>query len=165
MAAVWVRCLAVLLAVLVLAVDVVLLSAERGDRTEGDRGTIETVATPAAATPSSPTPWPCVGLCASSAAYPHFQTDDAILAFTLAAYDAPGAGTVVPLADDPTPTAELAEFGADGAACDAAYPDFCIPPSWLVGDLDCADIAGWGFTVRSPDAHRLDPDVDGIGCE
>jgi hypothetical protein len=51
------------------------------------------------------------------------------------------------------------------ASCDPSYPDFCIPPVWEVGDLDCADIgAGW-FTVYQPDPHHLDGDYDGYGCE
>ncbi|MDY7014828.1 MAG: thermonuclease family protein, partial [Cyanobacteriota bacterium] len=41
--------------------------------------------------------------------------------------------------------------------------DFCIPP--LGPDLDCTDIKQKNFTVRPPDPHRLDGDLDGIGCE
>ena len=48
---------------------------------------------------------------------------------------------------------------------DPSYPDFCIPPDWEVGDLDCADIAGAWFTVYQPDPHYLDGDYDGYGCE
>ena len=51
-------------------------------------------------------------------------------------------------------------------SCDwASYPDFCIPPAWEVGDLDCADIAGAWFTVYQPDPHYFDGDYDGYGCE
>jgi hypothetical protein len=47
----------------------------------------------------------------------------------------------------------------------ASYPDFCIPPVWEVGDLDCTDIAGAWFTVNQPDPHYLHGDYDGYGCE
>ena len=51
-------------------------------------------------------------------------------------------------------------------SCDwTSYPDFCIPPAWEVGDLDCADIAGAWFTVNQPDPHSFDGDYDGFGCE
>ena len=50
-------------------------------------------------------------------------------------------------------------------SCDPSYPDFCIPPVWEVGDLDCADIAGAWFTVYQPDPHSFDGDYDGYGCE
>jgi hypothetical protein len=50
-------------------------------------------------------------------------------------------------------------------SCDPSYPDFCIPPIWEVGDLDCADIAAAWFTVNQPDPHYLDGDYDGYGCE
>ena len=55
---------------------------------------------------------------------------------------------------------------ASQSSCDwASYPDFCIPPTWEVGDLDCADIAGAWFTVYPPDPHSFDGDYDGYGCE
>jgi micrococcal nuclease len=47
--------------------------------------------------------------------------------------------------------------------CDAAYPDFCVPP--LPPDLDCADLNGTNFTVLPPDPHGFDGEGDGIGCE
>jgi hypothetical protein len=51
-------------------------------------------------------------------------------------------------------------------SCDwESYPDFCIPPIWESGDLDCADIAGSWFTVNQPDPHYFDGDLDGYGCE
>ena len=51
------------------------------------------------------------------------------------------------------------------ASCDwASYPDFCIPPVWEVGDLNCADITGMWFTVYQPDPHGFDSDYDGYGC-
>lgn len=49
--------------------------------------------------------------------------------------------------------------------CDAAYPDFCIPPVWVYGDLECEDIDGSYFTVYDPDPHGFDADFDGVGCE
>jgi micrococcal nuclease len=50
-------------------------------------------------------------------------------------------------------------------SCDPSYPDFCIPPVWEVGDLDCADIDGTWFTVYQPDPHYFDSDYDDFGCE
>jgi hypothetical protein len=47
--------------------------------------------------------------------------------------------------------------------CDPSYPDFCIPPP--PPDLDCADVDGSFFTVRSPDPHGFDGNSDGVGCE
>lgn len=50
--------------------------------------------------------------------------------------------------------------------CDFAYPTVCIPPVWLVGDLDCGDIPHLArFLVLDPDPHNFDTDHDGIGCE
>ena len=54
---------------------------------------------------------------------------------------------------------------ADWSDCDQSYPDFCIPPPALVGDLDCADVDGSYFTVYDPDPHGFDGDFDGVGCE
>ena len=47
--------------------------------------------------------------------------------------------------------------------CDKSYPDFCIMPS--PPDLDCEDIPASNFSVVGDDAHGLDEDNDGIGCE
>jgi hypothetical protein len=56
----------------------------------------------------------------------------------------------------PTPTAT--------PACDASYPDFCIPPP--PPDLNClTDITQTDFTVLPPDRHDLDRDGDGLGCD
>lgn len=49
--------------------------------------------------------------------------------------------------------------------CDPSYPDVCIPPTWVGGDLDCGQIAARRFTVLPPDPHNFDGDFDGIGCE
>lgn len=68
--------------------------------------------------------------------------------------------------------APLALAGALAAApasaqtsCDPSYPDFCVPPAWEVGDLDCADVGATWFTVIQPDGHGFDADDDGYGCE
>lgn len=53
--------------------------------------------------------------------------------------------------------------GGGGGNCSPAYPDFCIPPP--PPDLDCGDVNGQNFTVRSPDPHGFDSDGDGVGCE
>jgi hypothetical protein len=47
--------------------------------------------------------------------------------------------------------------------CDPSYPDFCIPPP--PPDLNCDEVNGSDFTVRSPDPHGFDGDSDGVGCE
>jgi uncharacterized protein YkwD len=47
--------------------------------------------------------------------------------------------------------------------CDAAYPDFCIPPP--PPDLDCDDFNRQNFAALPPDPHNLDPDDDGVACE
>jgi hypothetical protein len=51
------------------------------------------------------------------------------------------------------------------SSCDPSYPDFCIPPAWEVGDLDCAQAGGTWFTVYQPDPHGFDADYNGYGCE
>ncbi|MDY6781669.1 MAG: hypothetical protein SW833_03800 [Cyanobacteriota bacterium] len=61
------------------------------------------------------------------------------------------------------PRSARANYQTQAGRCDAAYPDFCIPP--LGPDLDCSDIKQKNFTVRPPDPHRLDGNRDGIGCE
>lgn len=52
---------------------------------------------------------------------------------------------------------------APTGACDASYPDVCIPPA--PPDLDCADVPYSGFRVVGTDPHRFDGDRDGVGCE
>ena len=49
--------------------------------------------------------------------------------------------------------------------CDPSYPDVCIPPMWVSGDLDCGQIAFRRFAVVPPDPHGFDGDSDGVGCE
>lgn len=41
------------------------------------------------------------------------------------------------LAGGGSPTPVVAQ-----TSCDPSYPDFCIPPVWEVGDLDCYQVAG-----------------------
>ena len=54
--------------------------------------------------------------------------------------------------------------GQRRSACDASYPDFCIPPP--PPDLDCKDVHGRKpFRVRQPDPHHFDREHDGWGCE
>ena len=48
-------------------------------------------------------------------------------------------------------------------ACDASYPDVCIPSP--PPNLNCEDIPFRRFRVQAPDPHGFDPDRDGIGCE
>jgi micrococcal nuclease len=50
-------------------------------------------------------------------------------------------------------------------SCDPSYPDFCIPPPYEIGDLDCVDISATAFRVFQPDPHYFDDDLDGLGCE
>lgn len=54
---------------------------------------------------------------------------------------------------------------AQGANCDARYPDFCVPSA--PPDLDCTDLLPGqvNFRVYEPDPHDFDIDDDGIGCE
>jgi len=52
--------------------------------------------------------------------------------------------------------------GGSAGACDASYPDTCIPSP--PPDLDCSDIRR-KVRVRPPDPHHLDGDHDGWGCE
>lgn len=49
--------------------------------------------------------------------------------------------------------------------CDPSYPDVCIPPVSVAGDLDCPDISFRNFRVLPPDPHGFDRDHDGVGCE
>ncbi|MFN8591410.1 MAG: hypothetical protein U0031_08120 [Thermomicrobiales bacterium] len=51
------------------------------------------------------------------------------------------------------------------SSCDPAYPDVCVPPVEQVGDLNCSDIGYSNIEVLDPDPHKLDTDLDGIGCE
>jgi hypothetical protein len=68
-----------------------------------------------------------------------------------------------PSAAEPAPAPEPA---ATGGECDfGSYPDVCIPPIGVSGDLDCGQISPRRFTVLPPDPHGFDGDFDGIGCE
>ncbi|MGH9003335.1 MAG: thermonuclease family protein, partial [Acidimicrobiia bacterium] len=67
-----------------------------------------------------------------------------------------GTTTPAPATVSPTPTTA-------GGACDASYPDVCIPPG--PPDLDCGEISHRRFRVVGSDPHRFDSDHDGVGCE
>jgi len=76
----------------------------------------------------------------------------------------PSSAGAVPAPAVPVP-APAAPSHAQGAGCDPAYPDVCIPP-YSAGDLDCGEIEARMFRVLAPDPHRLDgQDGDGWGCE
>lgn len=72
----------------------------------------------------------------------------------------------------PAPAMPPAAPPANGE-CDPSYPDVCIPPVWVYGDLDCRDVPYARFRVIGVDPHRLDGpydgsnpyEPDGIGCE
>lgn len=73
---------------------------------------------------------------------------------------------------DPTPvvavpTPVVVEQPPAASQCDPSYPDVCIPPKSVVGDLDCGDIRQFArFRVLQPDPHGFDGnDNDGLGCE
>jgi Staphylococcal nuclease homologue len=54
--------------------------------------------------------------------------------------------------------------GSGGDACDASYPDVCIPT--YPPDLNCDDVAFTNFRVTGSDPHGFDGnDDDGWGCE
>lgn len=67
------------------------------------------------------------------------------------------------IVSQPQPQAQAPVQQVQSGACDASYPDVCIPPS--PPDLDCGDVSARRFTVLSPDPHRFDGDFDGVGCE
>jgi micrococcal nuclease len=73
-------------------------------------------------------------------------------------------GIAAPTNDGVAP-APVPERGSTSGECDAAYPDVCIPPTSVNGDLDCGDIPYRRFTVLPPDPHNFDGDFDGVGCE
>jgi hypothetical protein len=49
-----------------------------------------------------------------------------------------------------------------GGPCEAAYPDFCLPPGQA--DLNCADVPYRNFLVLAPDPHGFDDNGDSVGC-
>ena len=53
--------------------------------------------------------------------------------------------------------------GHQPGECEPSYPTICLPPP--PPDLDCPEIPYTDFLVVPPDAHGLDRDEDGIGCE
>lgn len=66
-----------------------------------------------------------------------------------------------------TPTAMAVVQPPANSQCDPSYPDVCISPKSVVGDLDCGDIPQFArFRVLQPDPHGFDGnDNDGLGCE
>jgi hypothetical protein len=72
-----------------------------------------------------------------------------------------GAEPIAPAVEDaPAPMAQ------DAGSCDPSYPDVCIPPVSVAGDLDCKDVPQLArFRVLPPDPHGFDREGDGIGCE
>jgi hypothetical protein len=61
------------------------------------------------------------------------------------------------------PTTVVPQVQPAVGACDASYPDVCIPPA--PPDLDCGDIPHRRFIVLPPDPHNFDGNHDGVGCE
>lgn len=55
--------------------------------------------------------------------------------------------------------------GPGAGTCDPSYPDVCIPPIEMTGDLDCGQVEDRRFRVVPPDPHNLDGNHDGVGCE
>lgn len=60
---------------------------------------------------------------------------------------------------------QIEQQGPGAGTCDPSYPDVCIPPIEVTGDLDCGQISERRFRVVPPDPHGFDGDADGIGCE
>ena len=60
---------------------------------------------------------------------------------------------------------KVEEPPAPSGECDSSYPDNCIPPVWIYGDLDCMHVPDRRFRVLQPDPHRFDGDFNGVGCE
>jgi micrococcal nuclease len=59
----------------------------------------------------------------------------------------------------------IEQEGPGAGTCDPSYPDVCIPPIEVTGDLDCGQISFRRFRVVPPDPHQFDLDFDGVGCE
>ena len=63
------------------------------------------------------------------------------------------------------PVEEITQEGPGAGECDPSYPDVCIPPIEVTGDLDCGQIDYRRFQVIPPDPHGFDAEGDGVGCE
>ncbi len=60
---------------------------------------------------------------------------------------------------------DIAQEGPGAGTCDPSYPDVCIPPIQVTGDLDCGQVNFDHFQVVPPDPHGFDGNHDGVGCE
>jgi micrococcal nuclease len=60
---------------------------------------------------------------------------------------------------------EIEQEGPGAGTCDPSYPDVCIPPIEVTGDLDCGQVEYQRFRVVPPDPHNFDGNHDGVGCE
>ena len=63
-----------------------------------------------------------------------------------------------------------APAAASTGTCEPAYVNYCIPPTWVAGDLDCSDMYAQGISwiqlaSAGWDPHGFDAGLDGIGCE
>jgi Flp pilus assembly pilin Flp len=85
----------------------------------------------------------------------------ALVAIAALLFLAGGVDTLFSRASNPT-----GPFEPPVAACEASYPNVCVPPP--PPDLDCADLEARGIPlpvkVIGSDPHNLDPDHDGLGC-
>ena len=54
--------------------------------------------------------------------------------------------------------------GPGAGSCDPSYPDVCIAPIEVTGDLDCGQITDRRFRVVPPDPHGFDAEGDGVGA-
>jgi len=91
---------------------------------------------------------------------PHFGPDTGVPTHIPAPTQAPAE---VQVPDEPA-------GDQSGQNCESSYPEFCLPPSWEIGDQDCGDLPRWGiyasdFVVYPPDSHSFDGNQDGEGCE
>lgn len=64
----------------------------------------------------------------------------------------------------PKPVVTSSSAPSDGSECDPSYPDVCIPPISVSGDLDCGDVPYTNFKVLPPDPHGFDGNNDGVAC-
>ena len=71
-----------------------------------------------------------------------------------------------PIVEQPPVVEEPVVVVDPPAQCDPSYPDVCIPPVAIAGNLNCPDIPQFAnFRVLEPDPHGFDRENDGFGCE